>query len=77
MRYLPNVIDEMLAVIPGTETDFIAQLESRKSSAEYSAPESMGTWWKYVADILVEKLGNPPFANEWQNKLVAIWMDTK
>lgn len=46
MIYLPDVIDQMLAVIPETETDFISELVKNKDSAKYSSPETTRLRWE-------------------------------
>lgn len=77
MRYLPDVIDEMLKKVPSSETDFISQLESRKTSAQFAAPEMMETWWLKTADVLVEVLGNEMPISGWKKDIANIWMDVK
>lgn len=73
MRNLIKVIDEMLEVIPDTETDLIAQLRSVQKSARYAAPEMAGYWWRIGEDALMRTVPNP--TDGWQKRMAAIWND--
>lgn len=75
MRNLLDVIDQMIACIPSEERDFIHQLQQNRSSMEYTAPELIGLRWKNTAITLHEHLGNPPFSDEWKQKIYNIWMN--
>lgn len=76
MRYLPDVIDQMLAVIPISEPGLLSGLAEVKESAQYAAPEMQLFWWRSCAQILNEELGETPPSDGWQGKVAAIWMDT-
>lgn len=72
-RYLPDVIDKMIAEIPKEETEIITYLERCLDSARYAAPEVMSVWWDEVADILDDNLPSPAKCNEWQTKITSIF----
>jgi len=77
MRYLPNVIDRMLAVVPGSEVVLITSLSEIKESVLYASPEMQLLWWQNCAQVLFEDLGEHPSDDGWQGKVVDIWMDRK
>jgi len=59
-RYLPAVIDAMVAIAP----DLKDALRSVRSSAMYCAPEMMSTQWNRAAAILNDVAVNHPKAKE-------------
>ena len=75
MRYLPEVIETMLSEIPAENAVLVASLEDIMDSANYSSPEGIGLWWKRVAQVLCEELGDQPPMDGWQGRVVNIWMD--
>ncbi len=76
-RNLCEVIDQMLAIIPKTETEFRDSLWDNRSSAEYISPETLGLRWKVAAETLEDFMPNEniPPANwqEWQRQVVDVW----
>lgn len=74
MRYLPDVIKEMLSEIPSDKESLIASLEDIMDSASYAPPEGAGLWWRQGAAVLMEELGAEPPMSGWQGKVVDIWM---
>ncbi len=83
MRHLAVVIDQMLEAIPTDKADFISELRSIRESVMYSAPEMLRGWWNQCALTLEENLCEyqdgiplaPRLVNEWEKKVVDIWMD--
>jgi hypothetical protein len=75
-RFLPEVIDQMLGVIPNTKADLVSALESTKSSAAFASPETCWLWWRQAAQILTDYIPEGEVEqSDWQKKVVAIWMD--
>jgi hypothetical protein len=70
MRYLPDVIDEVLAVLP-PDSDIIAALNDIKGSAKYAAPEIQQHWWLEFCDELDGSLPHPP-QTDWQRQVYRI-----
>lgn len=68
MRYLPDVIDRVIALIPDN-TDGIYELNKIKESAKYAAPELQSMWWGAAQDVLVEYV---PATEE----ILKVWNDT-
>lgn len=76
MRYLPEVIDKILTVIPATEVSMIRAFESVKSSAAFSAPENIGMWWRRGAGVMSEFISqDESYWSDWQREVVKIWMN--
>jgi hypothetical protein len=84
MRNLVEVIDRMKAVIPTTEVRLLNQLESARSSALYTSPETIGLRWGVVAELLedrfCEDVGGQPQepkfeAGSWEQQVFNIWMN--
>ena len=71
MRNLPEVIDQMLAVIPEGHA-IVPVLADIKSSAQFTAPETEVTWWHTVSDTLQEFLGDPT-TDEWKQEVAKIF----
>lgn len=77
MRYLPDVINEILVVVPESETELIKSLTSILSSARYAAPELQIDWWMKTADVLYARFGSGIPTEEWGDTIGKIWIDTK
>lgn len=75
MRFLPTVLKKMIAEIPSNELDFLVEMKDRLSSASYSAPENMRLWWEETQKTLIHNFPDPNNLNEWQQKVIDIWMD--
>lgn len=74
-RNIVDVIDQMISVIPPEDgSSLITELLSVRESAEYSAPELMHLRWQLGAECLALELGDPTNLNDWQQKVVNIWM---
>lgn len=74
MRNIYDVINEMLLEIPKTEQGIIKALKKLQDSVCYTAPEVMIYRWGSGADILYTYFGDNP-KEEWQQKVVKIWME--
>lgn len=79
MRYLHNVIDQMLAVIPDNYDNLICALKSLRSSAAFAAPEMQPFWWNETYKVLVNYVFGKDVWNDldWQEKLRKIWTNEK
>ena len=75
MRYLPEVLHQVLQEIPDTEELFIAELLDIQDSASYSAPEGMGLWWREANEVINEHIEFTEDPTGWQKAVVDIWMD--
>lgn len=76
-RDLPTVLEKMIGEIP-IETDnksFVDELMDVRNSALYSSPEMMYLWWCEGSQVLESHLPDPNNLNEWQQKVVNIWMN--
>lgn len=71
MRWLPDVINSMLNLIPKEHFRLIERLKSIKSSSEYAAPEMQNHWWKECSYTLIDEIGNP--IEEWQKNVACIF----
>ena len=58
-RYLPIVLTKMIDEVPEEFTRLRMELDSIRSSALYSSPETMLTWWKRTLDVLIDHVPNP------------------
>ena len=79
-RYLPKVIDQMIALVPndGSENVLIDALQNAKSSAEYSAPENIAMHWERTAHVLMDSFGiKEELFSDWQKRIINIWMNYK
>ena len=75
MRDLAVVLDNMINEIPSSEGDLIDSLMNVRENILYTAPEAL--WFRFC-DVAVELdrfFPNPNALNEWQQKVVKIWMD--
>lgn len=80
MRNLIEVIDQMLCVIPTSETRLIAQLKSNRTSAEYTSPETIGFRWQTTSETLFDRFGDVDekelmAEGSWTKRLFEIWMN--
>lgn len=74
MRYLPDVIEQMLAVVPESEEDLRRDLGNLRASALYAAPEIMGRWWRSSAETLIARFGKAPQLDaQWKRQMFDIW----
>lgn len=76
MRDLCKVIENMLEVIPTTETGFIQGLKSCHSSAAFSAPELMGLRWERTVEVMQDYMPDNSDAHtweEWQRQVIDAW----
>lgn len=83
-RDLVKVIDRMVEVIPVSEDILLKQLDSARSSALYTSPETMGLRWARVAELLQDRfceyVGEVPQepkldAGSWEEQVFNIWMN--
>ena len=73
-RYLPNVIEQMMKVIPETEIEIRDRFNYIFNTAVYTAPEMMRDLWFMGSKILEEFLPQDPNdCNDWQRRIVEIW----
>jgi hypothetical protein len=70
-RELSEVIDEMTKVIPKDRSSLICQLNDIRSSAMFSPPEGMHTWWAELQTALIDEIGEP--TEPWQFEVAAIF----
>ena len=70
MRNIQEVIDEMLAAIPETETKLIKYLNTAKLNIAYQAPESIIPFERVQA-ILAEEMQIP--SKEWHYQVCSIF----
>lgn len=77
MRYLPDIIDKVIALIPKEEDPrgIKPQLESVKDSALYAPPEGQAIWWQRFAEILNYNLPYPP-VEPWQMEIHSLITQT-
>lgn len=79
MRFLPNVLNDILVAIPETENDLISNLKSVQQSSSYAAPEMQPMWWNKAYEILIAFV----FAKDiwkdldWQEEVRKIWTNEK
>jgi len=74
-RFLPSVIDQMIVHIPDSEKSLKEDLLRVKNDASYTAPELMTRRWGQGSTVLETHFPDPKILNEWQQKIVNIWMD--
>lgn len=75
MRYLPDVVEQILAVIPETEIALINSWNSIRQSALFAAPENMNLHWNRGGELLSDNFPDAANLNEWQTKIIKIWMN--
>jgi hypothetical protein len=76
-RNLGEVLDEMLVHIPAGHS-LIQKFDWMAKDVRYKAPEQMADCWAEAGAILGAELGPPESLTEaWQNKVVAIFINTK
>jgi hypothetical protein len=78
MRYLGDVISQIIRVIPIEDNDyFIDRLKSIRNSHSYASPELQKMWWDNCAETLMGHLPKKiSLMNEWQQQIIKIWMNT-
>lgn len=76
MRNLITVIDQMIAIIPQSESELIADLLSIKESCKFTAPEIVSVRWRSAAETLTYFIPeHKDKMSDWQKKVFNIWMD--
>lgn len=73
MRYLPDVLERMIACVPEEHDYYKKGLESIRQSALYAAPEAMYLHWDRTYDFLVDNTTKDIKDTEWIGKIVSIW----
>lgn len=66
-RYLPNIIDQIIPLLPPEYASVAHTLESLKSSAYYAAPESEPFLWRALSSTLRLHLGEPDVG--WKRRI--------
>lgn len=74
-RDLSSIIDQLFAIIPATETALRAELQAAKGSVDFAAPEMMSHWWRIVARILHQHIGEPSLT--WHREVISLWVGVK
>lgn len=72
MRHLPIVINQMLGMIPDTETSLIVSLNSRLEENRYRAPEIQD--WRGTSNTLFHHLKGRE-SEPWVAALLDVWQD--
>lgn len=76
LRYLPDVIIQMVEAIPGDQEQLLDELENIQSSASYASPETIGHWWMELSLTMQQHFpdGVVPIKawHDWQVKVVDI-----
>ena len=70
MRHLPDVIDDMLKVIP-TNHNLYTELKSVRNSSQVAAPEMQPFWWMEASTSLSDSI--PKVKYEWHEDIIRIW----
>jgi hypothetical protein len=70
IRNCCEIINQMLAEIPATETDFIEDLNWNYKDAWYKAPEET-IQWQRTMETLMKHIPKPEF--DWQWKVLSIF----
>lgn len=73
-RNLDVVIQQILRLVPETETAFLADIADVRSSLAYTSPESMGLRWRQMADCLEDNFPVDE-ANflDWHKQIINLW----
>lgn len=72
LRYLPDVIQAMLALIPAEQsTELRERLEWIRNKTLYTAPEVMGHLWDAGTKALYKAFGEHP--QGWQRDVMKLW----
>jgi hypothetical protein len=69
-RYLPDVIDAVMALLPAG-SDLWGTLEDIKGSAMSAPPEGMGLWWSRFCGAVEKALPYPP-ETDWQREVFRV-----
>jgi hypothetical protein len=73
-RWLGDVLDAMLALIPSEETALRAKLSSVRYDCGYRAPETMRYLWMKTARVLESHFGHDPAALDgWRHQVVTVF----
>lgn len=75
-RYLPEIIDLILPLVPADEVEFRKQLEWSKNDALFKPPEGQSACWIRVGDAFFQRFGATPPTDGWGKKIVDIFMGT-
>lgn len=81
MRNLYDVIEQMIALVPGNEEEFLEGIRAVQSSAAFSAPEMIGLHWRRAAALIQERFEDPDNPNQplftapWQEQVVDLFTD--
>lgn len=65
-RDIAVVIDQVLAVVPLEFEHLIDELNSVKTSVAFAAPEQTTYWWRHLAVVLNNNIGQPKLNYEKQ-----------
>ena len=72
MRFITDVITEILTVVPSFEGHLRHELESIHESACYTAPEAQQLRWVQLQDCLLTNIGTTPTL-EWEFEVLSIF----
>ncbi len=70
-RDIGEVIDRMLAVVPEGETELRARLKKVQEKSWFTAPEAMGSVWRYLSLVLSDAMPEADTV-DWQAKVCRI-----
>ena len=74
MRYLPDVIDEIIPLIPVPEhRELIEILGKISDSAVFAPPWGQQLHWRRMADALYTHLGRPD--RQWKRRIQSVIRD--
>jgi hypothetical protein len=76
MREIVDVINDVLEVVPETETKLRLELAHLRESACYAPPEGVPGLWRRGSQVLTELLGprmETEPAGSWCLRVAAIW----
>lgn len=73
-RAVLNVLNQIIAIIPDSETQLHTELSRLRKRAEFKAPEAAGDIWYSGSRILNETFPGPSALSDWQRRVVNIWM---
>lgn len=68
MRNLPDVINNIIEVIPDSEDQLITELNELKESTMFTAPEAIGRKWEILMLVINYHLQYPP-EKDWERKV--------
>lgn len=81
-RYLPDVLEAIISLIPPEEDGLRARLNAIKTGAMYGAPEIQGEFWRRAGNVLgeffEEERGKPPLVlTGWELDVCEIFSGKK